>query len=191
MHTHTLTRIQYTPPTQPPICVYMHVCNVYVFTYIYIYIYIYIYLCVCVCVCVRVCEYSDSYIFKCKHIFLSKYVHVHMYVNFPLPLTLSLCICIIQTIQIKEKSLRYRFNIQHCFGKWHRASYDISCNRVDIFQAALSVFPGEPSQSDIIESSGMNNWVSSTSPIGTFEASKNIALTSLDLTHVDYHCNPQ
>ena len=37
-----------------------------------------------------------------------------------------------------------RFTIQHCPGKWPRASDAISCNPATILQALLNVFPAEP-----------------------------------------------
>ena len=52
--------------------------------------------------------------------------------------------------RLKEKTLRYRFNIQHYPGKWHRASDAVSRNPATILQALLNVFPAEPSRSDVI-----------------------------------------
>ena len=54
--------------------------------------------------------------------------------------------------RLKEKTLRYRCTIQHCPGKWHRASDAVSRNPATILQALLNVFPAEPSRSDVLES---------------------------------------
>ena len=54
-----------------------------------------------------------------------------------------------QLFRLKEKTLRYRFTIQHCLGKLHRSFDAISHNPAAILQTLPSVFPAEPSQSDI------------------------------------------
>ena len=54
--------------------------------------------------------------------------------------------------QLKEKSLRYRFTMQHCPGKWHRASDVISSNPVTTVQSLLDIFPIEPFPKDTDES---------------------------------------
>ena len=81
--------------------------------------------------------------------------------------------------RLKEKTLRYRFTIQHCPGKWHKASDAVSCNPPAILPALLNGFPTEPSQVDIIESDDMDDWVKSTTLLSSFRASDNVALISL------------
>ena len=54
--------------------------------------------------------------------------------------------------RLKEKSLRYRFTMQHCPGKWHRAPDAISRNTVTTVQSLLDTFPIEPSPIDTDES---------------------------------------
>ena len=53
--------------------------------------------------------------------------------------------------RLKEKSLRYRFTMQHWPGKWHRASDAISRNPVTTVQSLLDTFPIEPSPIDTDE----------------------------------------
>ena len=43
--------------------------------------------------------------------------------------------------RLKEKTLRYRFTIQHCPRKWHKASDAVSRNPPAILQALLNGFP--------------------------------------------------
>ena len=52
--------------------------------------------------------------------------------------------------RLKEKTLRYRFTLQHCPGKWHIASDAVFRNPVAILQAVLNVSPAKPSESDIV-----------------------------------------
>ena len=87
--------------------------------------------------------------------------------------------------RLKEKTLRYRFTIQHCPGKWHSASDAVSHNPATILQARLNVFPADPSRSDIIEFDEMDVWVKSTTLLATFGASNNIVLISPDIIHAD------
>ena len=54
--------------------------------------------------------------------------------------------------RLKEKSLRYRFTMQHCPGKWHRAPDAISHNLVTTVQSLLDTFHIEPSPIDTDES---------------------------------------
>ena len=54
--------------------------------------------------------------------------------------------------QLKENSLRYRFTMQHCSGKWHRAPDAISRNPVPTVQSSLDTFHIEPSLIDTDES---------------------------------------
>ena len=82
--------------------------------------------------------------------------------------------------RLKEKTLRYRFTVQHCPGKWHKASDDVSRNPLAILQALLNGFPTEPSQLDIIESDDMDDWVKSTTLLSSFGASYNVVLISPD-----------
>ena len=51
-----------------------------------------------------------------------------------------------------KKSLRYRFTMLHCPGKWHRAPDAISRNPVTTVQSLLDTFPIEPSPIDTDES---------------------------------------
>ena len=62
-----------------------------------------------------------------------------------------------QLFRLKEKTLRYRFTIQHCPGKWHRGPDAVSCHPVAMVQALLDVFPAKPSQSDILESNNIKD----------------------------------
>ena len=80
----------------------------------------------------------------------------------------------------KEKTLRYRFTIQHCHGKWHKTSDAVSRNPPAILQALLNGFLTEPSQLDIIESDNMDDWVKLTTLLSSFRASDNVALLSPD-----------
>ena len=63
--------------------------------------------------------------------------------------------------RLKEKSLRYRFTIQHSPRKWHRAPDAISRNPVTTVQSLLDTFPLE------------------TSPINTEESDEICAATKL------------
>ena len=89
--------------------------------------------------------------------------------------------------KLKEKTLRYRFTIQHCPGKWHKASDVVSHNPPVILQALLNGFPTEPSQLDIIESDVMDDWVKSTTLLSSFRASDNVALISPDVIRAAGH----
>ena len=91
-----------------------------------------------------------------------------------------------QLFRLKEKTLRYRFTIQHYPGKWHKASDAVSRNPPAILQA-LNGFPTEPSQLDIIESDNMDNWVKSTTLLSSFRASDNVALISPDTIRAAGH----
>ena len=82
--------------------------------------------------------------------------------------------------RLKEKTLKYRFTIQHCPVKWHKASDAVSRNPPAILQALLNGFPTEPTQLDIIESDDMDDWVKSTIQLSSFGASDNVALISPD-----------
>ena len=89
-----------------------------------------------------------------------------------------------QLFRLKEKTLWYRFTIQHCPEKWYRASDAVSRNPATILKALLNVFPAEPSRSDVIESDDMDDWVKSTTQQATFGASDNIMLISPDIIRV-------
>ena len=54
--------------------------------------------------------------------------------------------------RLKEKSMRYRFTMQHYPGKWHRAPDAISRNPVTTVQSLLDTFHIEPSPIDTDES---------------------------------------
>ena len=45
-----------------------------------------------------------------------------------------------QLFWLKEKTLWYRFTIQHCPGEWHRGSDAVSRHLVTIVQALLNMF---------------------------------------------------
>ena len=85
--------------------------------------------------------------------------------------------------RLKEKTLWYRFAIQHCPGKWHKPSNAVSRNPPAILQALLNGFPTEPSQLDIIESDDMDDWVKSTTLLSSFGRSDNVAFISPDAIH--------
>lgn len=61
--------------------------------------------------------------------------------------------------RLKEKSLRYRFTIQHCPRKCHTGSDAISRNSVAFLQAFINILPAQPSQSDILESDYICNMI--------------------------------
>ena len=82
--------------------------------------------------------------------------------------------------RLKEKTLRCRFTIQHCPGKWHKASDAVFRNPPAILQALLNGFLNEPSQLDIIESDDMDDWVKSWTLLSSFGASNNVAPISPD-----------
>ena len=94
-------------------------------------------------------------------------------------------------LRLKEKTLRYKFTIQHCPGKWHRASDAVSHNPTSVLKSLLDVLPAKPTQSDVTESDDMNEWVTSTTTMATFGANSNTALTSPDLIRVAGHSDPQ
>ena len=77
--------------------------------------------------------------------------------------------------------------MQHCPGKWHKASGAGSRNPPAILQAILNGFPTEPSQLDIIESDVMDDRVKSISLLSSFGASENIALISPDAIRTAGH----
>ena len=91
----------------------------------------------------------------------------------------------------KEKTLRYRFTIRHCPGKWHRGSDAVSRCPVTMVQALLNVFPPSPSQSDIQESNNISDEIKSTALIATFADSNNIAMISPDLIRAPGRDDPQ
>ena len=93
--------------------------------------------------------------------------------------------------RLKEKTLRYRFMIQHCPGKWHRASDAVSRNPTSVLKSLLDVLPAKPTQSDVTESDDMDDWVASTTTMATFGANNNTALTSPDLIRAAGHSDPQ
>ena len=93
--------------------------------------------------------------------------------------------------RLKEKTLRYRFTIQHCPGKWHRASDAVSRNPTSVLKSLLDVLPAKPTQSDVTESDDMDDWVASTTTMATFGANSNTALTSPDLIRAAGHSDPQ
>ena len=93
--------------------------------------------------------------------------------------------------RLKEKTLRYRFTIQHCPGKWHRASDAVSRNPTSVLKSLLDVLPAKPTQSDVTESDDMDDWVASTTTMAIFGANSNTALTSPDLIRTAGHSDPQ
>ena len=95
-----------------------------------------------------------------------------------------------QLFQLKEKTLKYRFTMQHSPGKWHRGSDTVSHHTVAMVQT-LDVFPAKPSQSDILEANNISNITESTALMATFASSNNIAMISPDLIHAAGHGNPQ
>ena len=54
--------------------------------------------------------------------------------------------------RLKEKTLRYRFTMHHCPGRWHRGPDAVSRNPVAMVQALRITSPMEPSPTDIDES---------------------------------------
>ena len=93
--------------------------------------------------------------------------------------------------RLKGKTLRYRFTIQHCPGKWHRASDAVSRNPASVLKSLLDVLPAKPTQSDVTESDDMDDWIASTTTMATFGANSNTALTSPDLIRAAGHSDPQ
>ena len=93
--------------------------------------------------------------------------------------------------RLKEKTLRYRFTIQYCPGKWHRVSNAVSCHPVAMVQTLFNVFPVKPSQSDIQESNNVSDIIESSALMATFAGSNNIAMISLDLICAAGHGDPQ
>ena len=73
-----------------------------------------------------------------------------------------------QLFRLKEKTLQYRFTIQHCPRKWHRGSDAVSRHAVAMVQTLLNVFPANPSQSDIQESNNISDIIKSTAWMATF-----------------------
>ena len=92
--------------------------------------------------------------------------------------------------RLKEKTLRYRFTIQHCTEKWNSGSDAVSRNPTSILKSLLDVLPAIPAQSDVSESD-MNDWVASTTTMAIFGANSNTALTSPDLIHAAGRRDPQ
>ena len=90
----------------------------------------------------------------------------------------------------KKKTLRYRFTIQHCPEKWHRASDAVSRNPTSVLKSLLDVLRAKPTQSDVTESDDMDDWVASTTIMATFGANSNTALTSPDLIRAAGHSDP-
>ena len=82
---------------------------------------------------------------------------------------------------LKEKTLRYRFTIQHCLGKWHRGPDAVFRRPVAMVQALLDVFPAKPTESDILESNNISDITESTALIAIFAGSNYIAMISPDL----------
>ena len=93
--------------------------------------------------------------------------------------------------RLKENTLRYRFTIQHCPGKWHRSPDAVSRHPVAVVQALLNVFPTKTSQSDILESNYISNITESTALIATFADSTNIAMISPDQIHAAGCSDPE
>ena len=89
--------------------------------------------------------------------------------------------------RLKEKTLKYRYTIQHCPGKWHKSSDAVSHNPPTILQAHLNTSQTEPSQLDIIESDDMDDWVKSTTLLSSFGASDNVALILPDAIRAAGH----
>ena len=85
--------------------------------------------------------------------------------------------------QLKEKSLRYRFTMQHCPGRWHRAPDAISCNPVTTVQSLLDTFPIEPSPNDTDESDEIWAAMILTALTSISQLDGYPAITSLDCIH--------
>lgn len=82
--------------------------------------------------------------------------------------------------RLKEKSLRYRFTMQHCPGKWHRASDAISRNPVTTVQSLLDTFSIEPSLIEIDESDETCATMRLTALTSISQLDDNPAITSPD-----------
>ena len=93
--------------------------------------------------------------------------------------------------RLKEKTLRYRFTIQHCPGKWHRGPDAVSRHPVAMVQALLDIFPAKPSQSDITESNNISDITESTALMATFTGNSNVAMISPDIIRAAGHSDPQ
>ena len=81
---------------------------------------------------------------------------------------------------LKEKSLRYRFTMQHCPRKWHRAPDAISRNPVTTAQSLLDTFPIEPSPIDTDESDEICAATALTAPTTISQLDGYPAITSPD-----------
>ena len=93
--------------------------------------------------------------------------------------------------RLKEKTLRYKFTIQHCPGKWPRASDAVSRKPTSILKSLLDVLPAKPAQSGVTESDDMDYWVASTTTMAIFGANSKTALTSPDLIRAAGRRDPQ
>ena len=89
--------------------------------------------------------------------------------------------------RLKEKTLRYRFSIQHCPRKWHRGSDAVYCHPVVMLQTLLDVFPAKPSQSDILESNNISDIIDDSNIC----RQNNIAIISPDLIRAAGRGDPQ
>ena len=81
---------------------------------------------------------------------------------------------------LKEKSLRYRFTMQHCPGKWHRTPDAISCNPVTTVQSLLDTFHIEHSPIDTDESDEICAATRLTALTSISQLNGYSAITSLD-----------
>lgn len=52
-------------------------------------------------------------------------------------------------LKLKQKTLRYRYKIQHNPGKWHRASDAVSRNPVETIKAIFEVIKADPSEMEL------------------------------------------
>ena len=89
----------------------------------------------------------------------------------------------LRLFQLKEKSLKYCFTMQHCPGKWHRASDAIYRNPVTTVQSLLNTFPTEPSPTDTDESDEICAAMRLTALTSISQLDGYLDITSLDRIH--------